>query len=422
MKYFQILICLSWLSITSVQAQSNWTVNPADYQFTMTVTGEALIDCQNSIDPSDEVAAFVGGICRGFIDFGTAVNSTYLAYLIIYSNQSIGELVDFKIYDSSSNTFIDLNNSLSFEENASFGTANAPYLFTNNYPPTSLDISTINIFDTSVTGDTIASFTVEDLDNNNYTFVFTNSTTNDNAKFTMIDNQLVLASDVDFVNQSNYTIELTAQDNLGCEITDTFSFGVMNTNEGPYDIFFEDDDNFIDENETLGTVVGLLGVLDSTLVDFHTFTLDKPSAAFSIAGNEVLSEEVFDYEMQDTYEIRVRVTDATGNFFVKTLSILIKDVIELDDLKANNIITPNGDGFNDFFTIPNIELFADFEFIVYNENGNQIYRRTASAGYNNLWNGRNLDGKELPSGAYYYSLYNPQTDQRFVGVINLLRN
>ena len=422
MKKIQIIFYLCCLSIALANAQSNWSIDPADYQFTMTITGEAIIDCQNSIDPSDEVAAFVGGICRGFVDFGTAVNGKDLAYLIVYSNQSIGETLAFKIYDSSSNTFIDLKNSLTFEENGSHGNANAPVLFTNNYPPTSLDIVNPNIFDTSITGDTVASFSVEDLDTSSYTFILTSSSTNDNAQFSITDNQLTLANDVDFVTQNSYTIVLTAQDNLGCSITDTFTFGVINTNEGPYDIFFVDEDNRIDENEPVGTLVGQLGVLDSTLVDVHTFTLDTPSNEFSIVGNEVLSEIVFDYEMQDNYEIRVRVTDASGNFYIKTLSVLIDDVIELDDLKANNIITPNGDGFNDFFTIPNIDLFTDFVFIVYNENGNQIYRRTSSAGYNNLWNGKNLDGKELPSGAYYYSLFNPTTNERFVGVINLLRN
>lgn len=422
MKKILIFIVLVIVYTPNLQAQSGWSVTPTDYQFTMTITGEAIIDCQNNIQANDEVAAFVGGVCRGYIDFGTLVNGNNLAYLIIYSNQSIGESIAFKIYDSSSNTFIDLHNSLGFAENASYGTAAAPYLFTNNYPPTSLNISNVAIFDVSMSGDTVASFMVQDLDSNSYTFSLTNSTGNDNNQFTFVDNQLVLTADVDFVNHSDYVVEVIAVDNLGCDITASFNFSVMNTNEGPYDIFFIDGDNSINENEDVGSLVGLLGVSDSTIIDNHVFTLDTPSAEFSLVGNEVLSEEVFDYEQIANYQIRVRVTDASGNFFIKTLDILIDDVVELDDLKANNIITPNNDGFNDYFTIPNIELFEDFAFTVYNENGNQIYRRTSSAGYNNLWNGRSLDGKELPSGTYYYTLFNPATQDKFVGVINLLRN
>lgn len=422
MKNLLLTCLMAVYCLSSLQAQSGWSVIPSDFQFSMTITGDALLDCQNSISSNDEIAAFVGGNLRGVINFGTQINGKNLAYLVVYSNISQGETVSFSVYDASTNSYIDLLNEVVFEENGSLGNAGQPYEFLNNHPPSDLEIADIEIFDTSSMQDTVATFSVTDLDNSTYTFSLTTTGANDNNSFQFIDNQLVLVDDVDIVNQSTYVIEVLAADASGCSISEIFTLDIINTNDAPYDISFLNEENAIKENEEIGSLVGELEVLDSTLIDSHSFSLDSPSTFFTISGNQVLSNLVFDYEERDTYTIYVRVTDASGNFYSEQLEIKILDVVELGDLKANNIITPNGDGFNDFFTIPNVELFEDFELTIYNENGNQIFRRTASAGYNNLWNGRTLDGKELPSGAYYYRLRNPTTAEQFVGVINLLRN
>jgi len=116
-----ILYITAILSSSFSFAQSGWMVNPADYQYSMTITGEALIDCLNNIETIDEVAAFEGSTCRGAIQFGTEFNGSNLAYLIVYSNQSQGENITFKIYDASQDLVIELLTSLVFEENSSYG-------------------------------------------------------------------------------------------------------------------------------------------------------------------------------------------------------------------------------------------------------------------------------------------------------------
>jgi gliding motility-associated-like protein len=67
-------------------------------------------------------------------------------------------------------------------------------------------------------------------------------------------------------------------------------------------------------------------------------------------------------------------------------------------------ITPNGDGINDEFIIPEIklnpELYPDNEFIVFNRWGDVVYQAKP---YNNDWNGTaSNSGNELPQGTYYY--------------------
>lgn len=69
-----------------------------------------------------------------------------------------------------------------------------------------------------------------------------------------------------------------------------------------------------------------------------------------------------------------------------------------------NGITPNGDGVNDEFIIPelsmNPELYPNNEFIVFNRWGDVVY---SAKPYNNDWSGTTSSGnKDLPQGTYYY--------------------
>ncbi|MCB0509216.1 MAG: gliding motility-associated C-terminal domain-containing protein, partial [Bacteroidetes bacterium] len=408
------------------QAQSGWSVNPADYQYSMTLTANALIDCDFSLSANDELGVFDGNTCRGHINFGTTVESQQLAYLVIYSNISSGETLNLKVYRDADGVIIDLLESIAFVENASLGSANNPFLLSNNTPPSALNLENILINDLSLMGDTLGELQTIDADNDSYEYSFVNSTTNDNDKFTISDNYILFAQDIDIVTQSSFLVEVEAVAANGCSISNSFILEVLNTNEAPSDILFENDDNIIVENEAAGTLVGVLQVVDPSLADSHVFSLEPGGAdntSFTVDGSNFLSAEIFDYEVRNSYTISVRVTDAAGNFFIKEMEVLIADQIELDDLKANNVITPNGDGYNDYFEVPNISLFENFEFQVYNENGNLVYRRSPSAGYDNLWDGKTTKGLELPSGVYYYVLRDSNNSETvFKGIVNLIRN
>lgn len=417
---------LALIGFGAINAQSGWSVNPADYQYNMTLTASALIDCQTSLGANDELGVFDGNVCRGHINFGTTVDNQQLAYLVIYSNTSSGETLSLKIYKDSNGAVIDLLESISFVENASIGSANNPFVVSNNTPPSALNLEGVTINDLSAQGDTLGELQTIDLENDSYQYSFTNSATNDNDMFAISGNYIVFAEDVDIVSQSEFLLEIEALSANGCSISNSFLLEVANTNEPPTDILFENNDNFILENESIGSLVANLSVVDPSLIDSHVFVLEAggvDNASFEIQNNELLSAEVFNYEEKSTYNISVRVTDAAGNFFIKEMEILVVDQIELDDLKANNVITPNGDGYNDYFEVPNISLFENFEFQVYNENGNMVYRRSPSAGYDNLWDGNTTKGLELPSGVYYYVLRDSNNSETvFKGVVNLIRN
>jgi gliding motility-associated-like protein len=63
-----------------------------------------------------------------------------------------------------------------------------------------------------------------------------------------------------------------------------------------------------------------------------------------------------------------------------------------------NTFTPNGDGVNDLWKIPNMEYFPKSTVEVFNRNGQKVFR---SIGYPVPWDGR-YNGAALPAGVYYY--------------------
>ena len=55
-----------------------------------------------------------------------------------------------------------------------------------------------------------------------------------------------------------------------------------------------------------------------------------------------------------------------------------------DDMIANDVLTPNGDGINDTWIIINAERFPSATIKVYNRWGKEVF---STQGYNNDWNG-----------------------------------
>jgi gliding motility-associated-like protein len=73
--------------------------------------------------------------------------------------------------------------------------------------------------------------------------------------------------------------------------------------------------------------------------------------------------------------------------------------ITVYDLFVPSVITPNGDGKNDYFKIS--EFVGQVELIIFNRWGNEEY---TNGNYLNDWDGRNNKGTELPNDTYFYIL------------------
>lgn len=85
------------------------------------------------------------------------------------------------------------------------------------------------------------------------------------------------------------------------------------------------------------------------------------------------------------------------------LKLLIRRPVQIQPLAA---FTPNGDGFNDVWTIRNIESFPDVGVKIVNERGELVFETNSVAQLPERgWDGRRRDGKLASEGAYYYQFF-----------------
>jgi gliding motility-associated-like protein len=82
----------------------------------------------------------------------------------------------------------------------------------------------------------------------------------------------------------------------------------------------------------------------------------------------------------------------------------------------SSLFTPNNDGMNDYWYIPDLEQFGKLQVTVYNRFGQAVYQ---SNGYKNDWDGT-WKGSPLPSASYYY-IIKSSTMGFIKGVVNIAR-
>ncbi len=81
-----------------------------------------------------------------------------------------------------------------------------------------------------------------------------------------------------------------------------------------------------------------------------------------------------------------------------------------------NLFTPNNDGFNDYWEIPDLDTYGKCNVKVYNRWGQLVF---SSADYHNEWDGTS-NGSPLPSAAYYY-IIKTENSGTITGTVNIVR-
>lgn len=121
----------------------------------------------------------------------------------------------------------------------------------------------------------------------------------------------------------------------------------------------------------------------------------------------VLSEQsTLEITGAGTYEIT-----ATNIHCSSKQTIEVKGVECEKNLYIPNVLTPNGDGANDFFEVKGIAQ-GKWHLEVFSRQGRSIYRNSS---YKNNW-----DAKNLPTGIYYYHLQDPSSKRSYKGWLQIL--
>ncbi len=120
-KHSLVVASLLCFSINVAAQSPNWTVDPSNYQYSMTMTAFLNVNGTTLSKEEDKVAAFVGNEVRGVANVLYAQSADrYLAFITVYANTE-NEVLKFKIYDSNSNTEVDVAMELSFKIDQQLG-------------------------------------------------------------------------------------------------------------------------------------------------------------------------------------------------------------------------------------------------------------------------------------------------------------
>ncbi len=114
--------------VTIAGAAPDWSVNPANFQSTVTLVGALTLGSGPSTDPNDILAAFVGNEVRGVAN-SIDVGGTRLFFLTIYADAD-GESVSFKAWDAAQAQIVTLAETIPFTANQSHGSVAGPFALT----------------------------------------------------------------------------------------------------------------------------------------------------------------------------------------------------------------------------------------------------------------------------------------------------
>ncbi|WP_459213063.1 gliding motility-associated C-terminal domain-containing protein [Aquimarina rhabdastrellae] len=148
---------------------------------------------------------------------------------------------------------------------------------------------------------------------------------------------------------------------------------------------------------------------------------DNSNIPFLVEGNDNINNlRVVGWDSELEQWVNLGMTEISGDMdsgSVKSESFIpnrytaltigaTTEILE-GDFQIYNGVSANGDGFNDFFTIEDIDQHPNNELFIYNRWGVEVYH---TRGYNNTWNGISegratiAKGEELPVGTYFYIL------------------
>ena len=211
------------------------------------------------------------------------------------------------------------------------------------------------------------------------------------------DNTIIILSDSAecIVSQSN-SYYLTVTDRYGCSDTDRVNISypitpyvaiddyVETSQQTPVDIYILRNDSIDDEDDYNLELLAILenpkhGVL--TIHPYDSLVTYRP--------------DMYYYGL-DTFRYV-----GTTKFNTDDATVVIN--VHQKPPVLYEAFSPNGDGKNDYYIIPNIELYSENKLTIFNRYGSVVYQASP---YTNAspWDGSNMSGSPLPEGTYLYYL------------------
>lgn len=194
--------------------------------------------------------------------------------------------------------------------------------------------------------------------------------------YTFAWNNGATTEDINGLSPGYYTVTVT--DSKGCEATSSISIeaiGTVPVADFTTSIFEFMSYSFLDVSINASTYSWNFG-------DDQTSTLADPMNTYADVG---------------TYLVTLAVTNNCGT------DVTSQEVtVTLPDLDFYDGFSPNDDGRNDKWTIPVLSYYPINYVKIINRWGSEVWQTNNYKNSDNFWNGKNMNGNDLPDGTYYY--------------------
>jgi len=186
-----------------------------------------------------------------------------------------------------------------------------------------------------------------------------------------------------------------------------------------------------DYTVTITDVNGVEGIIDTTIVEPLPITVTVntfPGGAEAIVlggtapylyqwNDDPISDNYIKEGLRGNNLHAVKVFDANG---CESEITEFRVPYDGDCMTARDVISPNGDGFNDTFFINCVED-QETAVVIFNRWGQEVFQANI---YDNTWEGTGKRGELLPEGGYFYviTFQDGNGIQKIRGSLSIVRN
>lgn len=176
--------------------------------------------------------------------------------------------------------------------------------------------------------------------------------------------------------------------------------------------------SFVGSASTYFIPVGAF-VVNDPLDKVHVVSLNGPgydNKYFEIKDNILFWSSADLAAGKTKFSIIVRVTDRDGNTLDKFFEIQ-RSRPAVSDIVVYNSFSPNGDGINDTWGIPELRFYEGVRISIYERGGNRVYyTENPAVGWD-----ATFEGIELPVGTYFWIVEVTETGEVRKGMLNVMR-
>jgi gliding motility-associated-like protein len=182
----------------------------------------------------------------------------------------------------------------------------------------------------------------------------------------------------------DYFVAYTIVDNNGCSNTDAVDY----TLAAPIEPTF-----------TFEMICNELNLVSNTPDPDESYEY-----AWFLGGDLValFAEATYFFDQTGTFDLGLTVTDEYGCSFSETSEAFLQNTLDLSDFLVPNVISPNGDDFNQSFIIPStVAACLNYNVDIFNRWGQLVYTMNSKK---SAFQGLDENENELPEGTYFYVL------------------